>query len=167
MGPLQRPVSSAQTSPFISGFPTVKYVHSGRQSSEDARWTHMHVHYQLDCGLFKEDTSVLGHWPQSRLGQSKRRCLQKAENKESRQRATRAQSLSAQRARRFPLRPFLRAQVSALQELYNRENTEESEKHSTQTACLFSHLKQNTHPTSLPAALAKQRQPRAEGQYEN
>ena len=120
-----------------------------------------------DCGLFKEDTSVLGHWPQSRLGQSKRRCLQKAENKESRQRATRAQSLSAQRARRFPLRPFLRAQVSALQERYNRENTEESEKHSTQTACLFSHLKQNTHPTSLPAALAKQRQPRAEGQHEN
>jgi hypothetical protein len=24
-----------------------------------------------DCGLFKEDTSVLGHWPQSRLDQSK------------------------------------------------------------------------------------------------
>ena len=90
-----------------------------------------------DCGLFKEDTSVLGHWPQSRLGQSKRRCLQKAENKESRQRATRAQSLSAQRARRYSLRPFLRAQVSALQERYNRENSEESEKHSTQTACLF------------------------------
>jgi hypothetical protein len=31
----------------------------------------------------------------------------------------------------------------------------------------FSHHKQNTHPTSLPAALAKQRQPRAEGQHEN
>jgi hypothetical protein len=24
-----------------------------------------------DCGLFNEDTSVLGHWSQSRLGQSK------------------------------------------------------------------------------------------------
>ena len=25
----------------------------------------------VDCGLFKEDTSVLGHWPHSRLDQSK------------------------------------------------------------------------------------------------
>ena len=50
VGPLQRPVSSAQTSPFISGFPTVKYVNSGRESSEDARWTRMHVLYQLDNG---------------------------------------------------------------------------------------------------------------------
>ena len=96
----------------------------------------------------------MGHWPQSRLGQSKRRCLQKAENKESRQRATRAQSLSAQRARRFPLRPFLRAQVSALQERYNKENTEESEKHSTQTACLFT--PQTKHPPSLPSRRTRQ-----------
>jgi hypothetical protein len=37
----------------------------------------------------------------------------------------------------FSLRPFLCAHVSAMQERYYRENTEESEKHSTQTACFF------------------------------
>jgi hypothetical protein len=31
----------------------------------------------------------------------------------------------------------------------------------------FHITKKNTHPTSLPTALAKQRQPRAEGQHEN
>ena len=31
----------------------------------------------------------------------------------------------------------------------------------------ISHNKQNTRPTSLPAALAKPMQPRAEGQHEN
>jgi hypothetical protein len=39
----------------------------------------------------------------------------------------------------FLLRPFLRAQVSALQERHYRENTDESKKHSTQTACIFTH----------------------------
>ena len=57
------------------------------------------------CGLFKEDTSVLGHWPQSPLGQSKDAAYKRPKYKESRQRATQAHCSSAQRARRFPYGP--------------------------------------------------------------
>jgi hypothetical protein len=91
-----------------------------------------------DCGLFKEDTSVLGHWPQSRLGQSKDAAYKRPKIK----------FIRIARSP-FSLQPFLRAQVRALQKHYYRENTEESEKHSTQTACLFT--PQTKHPPNLPS----------------
>ena len=91
----------------------------------------------LDCGLFNEDTSVLGHWSQSRLGQSKDAALKRPKIKRAgnAQRKDKVHPRSALAV--FPYGSSLRAQVSAPQGRYRRENTEKSEKHSTQTACLF------------------------------
>jgi hypothetical protein len=70
---MQRPRKSPISASVILGFPT---------------FLGSKLAFPQEFVLFNEDTSALDHWPQSRLGQSKKRCLQKVENKESRQRAT-------------------------------------------------------------------------------
>jgi hypothetical protein len=84
-----------------------------------------------ECGLFNEDTCVLGHWSQSRLGQSKDAALKRPKIKiaGNAQRKDKVHPRSALAV--FPYGPSLRAQVSAPQGRYHRENTEKSEKHST------------------------------------
>jgi hypothetical protein len=84
----------------------------------------------------------LGHWSQSRLGQSKDAALKRPKLKRAgnAQRKDKVHPRSALAV--FPYGPSLRAQVSAPQGRYRRENTE-NQRNTARKQRAFSHHKRN------------------------
>jgi hypothetical protein len=121
----------------------------------DLLWAIFVRHWLLNCGLFNEDTSVLGHWPQSRLGQSKVAAYKRPKIKRAGN-AQRMHEIHPHSALVFFLMALLtRAGEQTARSLLQRKYRKiRGTQHANSVPFLTT--KQNTHQTSLPAAIANQ-----------